>query len=203
MTLGKHVHKLVEINPEERRGICAACGPCGLNRNGANSWVCNRRPGPMRVQRDRSTPNGPRHLLAEIDQDARTATCEVCGPGAAVRKKREARAPSGYAWYCLTPGRYRAKHAPGKGHGLSPAEREALIEEVGGVCAICGDEGTQVDHCHSTGEIRGVLCRKCNMGIGHFRDNPALLLSAVEYLTFTPANGKAQTVRLADYHGMR
>lgn len=39
-----------------------------------------------------------------------------------------------------------------------------------------------VDHDHGTMEIRGVLCRLCNLGLGYFRDDPEVLLAAVNYL---------------------
>ena len=50
-------------------------------------------------------------------------------------------------------------------------------------CVICGsDEKLVVDHNHSTGDIRGMLCNHCNRGLGHFRDNPELLEFARIYL---------------------
>lgn len=50
-------------------------------------------------------------------------------------------------------------------------------------CVICGAEETLVvDHCHETGQIRGMLCNHCNRGLGHFRDDPLLLEFAAEYL---------------------
>jgi len=39
-----------------------------------------------------------------------------------------------------------------------------------------------VDHCHTTGEVRGLLCNRCNTGIGQFKDNPNILRSAARYL---------------------
>lgn len=61
-------------------------------------------------------------------------------------------------------------------------------------CAICGaglDEpatkNTHLDHDHETGAVRGFLCLLCNHGLGHFRDDPALLARAVEYLADPPA----------------
>lgn len=51
-------------------------------------------------------------------------------------------------------------------------------------CEICNkyDEKLQVDHNHDTGEVRGLLCKLCNSGIGHLKDNPILIKSALEYL---------------------
>lgn len=72
--------------------------------------------------------------------------------------------------------------------GLSPTEYKRLLALQGGGCAICGAETSvngqrlAVDHDHTTGAIRGLLCRSCNLGIGYFRDNPDLLARAVEYL---------------------
>lgn len=57
----------------------------------------------------------------------------------------------------------------------------------GGVCAVCGDPRTKgkrlcIDHDHTTGEVRGLLCDRCNKGIGLFRDDPATIMSAINYL---------------------
>ena len=56
-----------------------------------------------------------------------------------------------------------------------------------GVCAICGSarsvkRNLSLDHCHKTGELRGVLCHNCNVGLGHFKDDADLLRRAVDYL---------------------
>lgn len=63
---------------------------------------------------------------------------------------------------------------------------EVLDEAQQSCCAVCGEymEGINkhVDHCHSTGKIRGLLCSNCNTGIGLFRDDTARLMSAVVYL---------------------
>ena len=50
-------------------------------------------------------------------------------------------------------------------------------------CAICGStEYLNVDHCHQTGDFRGVLCAPCNRGLGQFRDDVNLLRAAMRYL---------------------
>ena len=56
-------------------------------------------------------------------------------------------------------------------------------------CEICGVElqhyqkgGACIDHCHTTGKVRGILCSSCNKALGHFYDNPATLQQAILYL---------------------
>lgn len=56
------------------------------------------------------------------------------------------------------------------------------LAEGSASCEICGAESQCIDHCHKTGKTRGNLCEKCNWGLGHFRDDPDLLVSARKYL---------------------
>lgn len=65
-----------------------------------------------------------------------------------------------------------------------------MLDAQGGGCAICGERnpkgkhsGFHVDHCHKTGRVRGILCHGCNVSLGHFKDDPALLRRAAEYVT--------------------
>lgn len=74
-----------------------------------------------------------------------------------------------------------------RAYNLSPEEYSKLLEQQNSACAICGrvfsdDLYACVDHDHGDGHIRGVLCRKCNTGLGMFRDNLELLIKAVQYL---------------------
>lgn len=63
----------------------------------------------------------------------------------------------------------------------------ALIEEQGGLCAICREaKPLQRDHDHTTGFIRGLLCRECNIILGIAKDSPDLLRRAVAYLEREP-----------------
>lgn len=80
-----------------------------------------------------------------------------------------------------------------KTYGISLDDYEYMLDRQGGVCAICsqpetvaygGGEGKflQVDHCHATGLIRGLLCGCCNRGIGMFDDEMKFLPYAIVYL---------------------
>jgi hypothetical protein len=71
--------------------------------------------------------------------------------------------------------------------GLTPAEYEAKLAAQGGGCALCGREpgpGRQldIDHDHTTGAVRGLICNTCNQGLGQFRDDPIRLAHAAAYL---------------------
>jgi hypothetical protein len=54
--------------------------------------------------------------------------------------------------------------------------------EIIGTCAICGDPATHYDHNHVTGMVRGTLCARCNLALGHLRDRPELARLAALYL---------------------
>lgn len=68
-------------------------------------------------------------------------------------------------------------------YGLEPEQYEALIKKQDGKCAICHCIVTLVvDHCHKSGKVRGLLCRKCNTGLGMFEDNIKIINSSIKYL---------------------
>ena len=71
-------------------------------------------------------------------------------------------------------------------YGVSLDEWEEMYDQQLGRCAICrqifADEGPHLDHDSSTGQVRGLLCRLCNVGLGHFRENPNYLNQAIQYL---------------------
>jgi len=65
---------------------------------------------------------------------------------------------------------------------------EQKIAEQNGLCAICGVDEVEhgrrfsIDHDHNTGKFRGLLCVRCNFGIGYFKDNPNTMTKAIQYL---------------------
>lgn len=69
--------------------------------------------------------------------------------------------------------------------------REQILEAQDNACGICGvsNEDTEtkfvMDHNHNTHLIRGILCSNCNVGLGYFKDQPARLALAIDYLKRT------------------
>lgn len=70
-----------------------------------------------------------------------------------------------------------------KKYNLPYEEYINLSNQQNGLCAICKTIEIQVvDHCHTTGKVRGLLCGRCNTGIGLFLDNVESLKNAIDYL---------------------
>ena len=109
------------------------------------------------------------------DKGIRRFTCKTCR--SAVEKERQ-RQPD-YQ-------KHRKAYQLKKNYGISQEEYDAQLVRQNYRCAICECEPTKkklaVDHCHTTGKIRHLLCGPCNTGLGQFKDNPELLEKAAEYL---------------------
>ncbi|HYP22377.1 MAG TPA: endonuclease VII domain-containing protein [Actinomycetota bacterium] len=121
--------------------------------------------------------------------------CTKCGLDRALDEfPRNKRGPYGRHWYCKACHsiQNRASRARNGGarkyhikrrYGLSLEDFDALLAMQGFLCPICLKRpAVHVDHDHSTGTVRGVLCEMCNGGLGQFRDNPATIESAIAYL---------------------
>jgi 5-methylcytosine-specific restriction endonuclease McrA len=87
-------------------------------------------------------------------------------------------------------------------YGIGPEQYTLLLQAQGNACAICKrpfgigkKHGPHIDHLHEMegprssriGQIRGLLCKDCNVGIGNFMENPAFLEAAIAYLAAPPA----------------
>jgi hypothetical protein len=96
------------------------------------------------------------------------------------------------------------KYALKTAYGITPEEYDAMYEGQQGRCAICGDlkdswqpgmgvEGRSrflvVDHDHKTRRVRGLLCTRCNVGIGQFREDPVIMRAAILYVDAPEALG--------------
>jgi hypothetical protein len=107
----------------------------------------------------------------------RGAYCKVCR--AAQQREAYARDPDRWAGY------NRAAR-----YGLTPEQFDQMVADQKGCCRLCGDEPTgerhtgilYIDHDHETGKVRGLVCHRCNLALGHFRDDPALMRRAADYV---------------------
>jgi hypothetical protein len=73
-------------------------------------------------------------------------------------------------------------------YGLTAEEADVMLEEQGGLCAICKSApAVHVDHDHQTGAVRALLCFNCNGGLGQFKDDPMVLHAAAYYVAFHTA----------------
>ena len=144
-------------NDTHSRGLCMRCYGRAYRSGELKTWVHKE----------------AFHRLSEVDEDSRTAVCQVCGP-VAIRLRKN-KSPE-----CKT--RRRESRRKWK-YGLDDSEFKAMSASQDGRCAICQVEASLVvDHCHGTGRVRGLLCHGCNVGLGFFRDNQESLRSAIEYL---------------------
>lgn len=72
-------------------------------------------------------------------------------------------------------------------YGIDKTLHDEMLANQNGKCAICTRElslqkEVHIDHCHTTGKVRGILCGKCNKGLGQFEDNVEYLNNAIKYL---------------------
>lgn len=114
---------------------------------------------------------------------------------AETREKRRVAARTRYERYYSTD---RRRQTLLSDYGLSEEEYQKMLNQQKGLCAICNEpeirtrngktQTLHIDHNHITGEVRALLCSACNVAIGYFREDPQILLAAVEYLRrFTPS----------------
>ena len=87
------------------------------------------------------------------------------------------------AWRTRNPTRVRENWMRWK-YGMTLAEFDAVLDGQGMACAICRatDMAWCIDHDHKTGVVRGILCRRCNLTLSGFQDDPELFRRAAEYL---------------------
>ena len=107
---------------------------------------------------------------------------------------RNASQPSGRAPYCKPCHNVRGKASKDKmggsrtyhlkrRYGITAGEADAMFAAQGGLCVICQEAPAEhVDHDHETGAVRALLCFNCNGGLGQFRDDPAVLRAAADYV---------------------
>ena len=132
---------------------------------------CREGKPPTEFTRDRRKPDG---LMAQCKTCRSKALREWVRNNPNYEKNR----------YRQNPQWHRERHLIRK-YGVNLAEYHRLFETQDGRCAICGrtqQRAFDVDHCHKTKAVRGLLCTNCNRMIGHSGDDPDRLESAARYL---------------------
>jgi hypothetical protein len=122
--------------------------------------------------------------IARINKDGRYSYCKLCKR--AQSKGFDQKNPG------LRASRERGYVLKRK-YGITQEQFDEILLRQGGRCAICRsseaskstDHRFSVDHDHETGQVRGLLCKRCNSALGHFQDNPEIVESALSYLTTT------------------
>lgn len=122
---------------------------------------------------------------------ARTKQCQKCGKNRILSRYKTARSR-----VCTPCQRDTARASARKTHladtyDITPQEYDKLLASQDHGCAICGYKAPynlQVDHCHKTGLVRGLLCKTCNKRLlPAARDNVDRLTAAINYLNSPPA----------------
>ena len=131
--------------------------------------------------------------LTEFYKDKKSGyryECKVCTKirCSEYRKNNPDKIKEGKArWELNNPDKVFNMKQSGKGVKITYAEYEQMLIHQSSVCKICGGTNSSgvrlaVDHCHTTGKIRGLLCNKCNTAIGLIQDSALLAIKIAEYL---------------------
>lgn len=110
--------------------------------------------------------------------------CYSCKQMVSVTEFYVHRAKTGYAHHDSYCNPCRKMHMILRYVGLTKEDYIAKIAASNGLCECCGEPYAKpsVDHCHTSGIIRGVLCQACNSGIGQFKNSADRLRKAADYL---------------------
>lgn len=131
----------------------------------------------------------------------RSKICSRCGETKSITEFKKTRSVSGFQASCKTCGALDRKKDTYvtwqagsnrkkklRKYSLTELDYLCMLDSQEGVCAICQNpcvgRRLAVDHSHSTGMIRDLLCRKCNVSLGFSNDNPSLLRRKADYLDF-------------------
>lgn len=127
----------------------------------------------------------------------RSSQCQPCR----TKRQREYCQRTGYhkKRYAITAAAERERHLVRK-YSITQAEYEAMFDHQDGACVICDKKQSRpfdVDHCHHTGKVRGLLCTNCNRMLGHAHDDISRLNRAVYYLENPPASSRKSRQNLS------
>jgi len=190
-----------------RKGLCSVCyaaqkstpSTCHPEEPAHAKGLCfncyialTRTPEKTKANNDKPSSVAARKAYAATDRGKAKAaeSQERCDPDGS---KMAARSRKSYDLHIderLDP--VNVRRANLSRYGLTPADYDRMLEEQGGVCDICKTSDPSanskpgmsfhVDHCHDTDKVRGLLCTRCNPGLGFFLHDEALLEAALAYI---------------------
>jgi hypothetical protein len=130
--------------------------------------------------------------LVAVVLDKNNRHCSLCDTTKPLNEfYKDKNRPLGHSYLCKPCGRAKKRNNEiRRDYGITQIEYQALLIKQNYSCAICQstDPGPNrvkrfsIDHCHSTGKVRGLLCGSCNNGLGRFKDDPGILSKAIVYL---------------------
>lgn len=134
-----------------------------------------------------------RRFICRVCWRVRQRRYEANNPNAKEEKKRRAKEYRDNLPAEVKQARYlKAKESRFlREYGITLADYAQMLESQENACAICetlvptGKGGFHVDHCHASGEVRGLLCSQCNMMLGLIGDDIGVLMKAINYLMLT------------------
>lgn len=100
---------------------------------------------------------------------------------------RDVRLAKSKEYYASNVDKFRT-YGRSRRYGLDQSEFDAIFSRQNGRCAVCGvslepnGRHTHIDHCHTSGKVRGILCHHCNAALGYAKDNPETLRRAAKYI---------------------
>lgn len=157
------------------RGLCAACYQAWWKAENPERYAARQ------ARKPRATCHPDRPVLAR-------GLCGTCYRRARRAEPEYAEAEKAYAreWnrkkYADNPEYRRIRKL--RRYGLTPEQYDRMAVEQEGACAACRvvTDELQVDHCHESGLVRGLLCRNCNSALGHAQDDVLRLQALIGYL---------------------
>ena len=154
---------------------------------------CNQVKELSQFHKDKSKDGGLRYQCKECANEVKKAWYaanfeKVCAKSKAWNATNpEKKSANHKAWSAANPEKVK-EYQLKRNFGISLADYNQMFANQSGCCAICKCHQTEfkkklsVDHSHSTGEIRGLLCHCCNTGIGHLSESDSNLEAASRYL---------------------
>ena len=172
------------------------CRECGEEKDIKFFPICDNRNGFPRYRANckncfnkKARGNRPPKINCQINDTERICTkCNIIKPNKEftnIGKDNNTGIiyKNGVCKICMRDGELRKKY------GISTEKYNEILLKQGGVCAICkktnsGNKSLSVDHNHNNGDVRGLLCTTCNIGLGHFKADSGtdLLKSAIDYI---------------------